>query len=88
MGEITEDAGWIGTPTGEPIEGKTYRADGWVYRDLPRMSPEYFDQLVSIIGSTNIVWLSTADYGDMKRGQLLVSPEGMKNLIAHHGAVQ
>ena len=88
MGEITEDAGWIGTPAGEPIEGKTYRADGWVYRDLPRMSPDYFDQLVSIIGSDNIVWLTKADYGDTKRGQLLISPVGMKNLSDYNGARQ
>lgn len=84
----TEDAGWLGTPSGEPVNGKTYRADGWVYRDLPRMAAEYFDQLVALIGDENIVWLSLADYGATKRGQLLISPSGMKNISAYNGARQ
>ncbi len=70
-------------PPGEPFPGKTYIADGWVYRDLPRMTPEFFDQLVAIIGESNIRWLSLADYGSTKRGQMLVSPDGMKALTAH-----
>ncbi len=88
MGEVVEDAGWDWCPPGEPITGKTYRADGWVYRDLPRMAPEQLDQLVAIIGDDNIVWLSKADYGSSKRGQLLISPAGMQSLSAHNGARQ
>jgi hypothetical protein len=67
-------------PAGEPTPGKTYLADGWVYRDLPRLSFEMFDRLVSMIGEANIVWLTQADYGDSKRGQLLISPDGIQRL--------
>lgn len=69
-----------GLPDGEPIKGGTHLADGWVYRDLPRMAPEYFDELINLIGDENIVWLSLANYGSSKRGQMLISPEGMERL--------
>ena len=80
---MSDNGEWFGLPPGEPIPGKTYRADGWVYRDLPRMAPEYFEKLVALIGEDNIVWLSRADYGDTQRGQMLVSPAGMENLRAY-----
>lgn len=51
---------------------------GWVYRDLPRMSPELFDKFIEIVGDENIKWLTKADYGDSKRGQLMVNPEGLR----------
>ncbi|GAA0768600.1 hypothetical protein [Brevundimonas olei] len=83
-----EDSGWFGMPAGEPVKGQTYRADGWVYRDLPRMAPEYFDQLIDLVGESNIVWLTKADYGDTRRGQLLISPEGMRNIAAYNRGPQ
>lgn len=83
-----EDSGWFGMPAGEPVKGQTYRADGWVYRDLPRMTPEYFDQLIDLVGESNIVWLTKADYGDSRRGQLLISPEGMRNIAAYNRGPQ
>ena len=85
---MSEDAGWFGCPPGEPVQGKTYRADGYVYQDLPRMTPEYFDELVSIIGADNIVWLSQADYGSTKRGQMLISPAGIAALSSYNRGVQ
>ena len=85
---MAEDAGWLGCPPGEPVEGKTYRADGWVYRDLPRMAPEWFQKLIDLIGEENIVWLSKADYGDAKRGQMLISPAGMANISAYSAGLQ
>lgn len=77
---------WGGLPAGEPIEGKTYRADGWIYRDLPRMSHEYFDKFVELVGEENIAWITLADYGFTKRGQLLISPTGMANISAYNKA--
>jgi hypothetical protein len=75
-------------PEGEPFAGETLRADGWEYRDLPRMTPEYFDKLIEIIGEKNIRWLTFADYGDTKRGQFFISPDGLKNVRAHVAARQ
>lgn len=38
-------------PPGEPVPGKTYRADGWAYIDPPtRFSPEAWDGLMDLIG--------------------------------------
>lgn len=57
-----------------------YNKPGWVYHDLPRMSPEFFDQFVEIVGQENLLWITFADYGTSKRGQVMISPEGMQNL--------
>ncbi len=70
-------------PNGEPFPGETLIADGWQYRDLPKLSCEMFDILVGFIGENNIRWLTVADYGNAKRGQFLISPDGIENLKAH-----
>lgn len=71
-------------PEGEPIIGKNLRAEGWAYRDLPRMTPEYFDKFTEIVGADNIEWLTRAEYHDgSKRGQLFISPAGMDRLKVH-----
>lgn len=68
-------------PLGEPFPGETLRADGWEYRDLPRMTPEDFDQFVTLVGKENIRWLAMANYPDgTRRGQLLVSPKGLEKV--------
>lgn len=69
-------------PEGEPFPGETLRADGWEYRDLPRMTREACDALINVIGNENIRWLSFADYGSSVRGQCFVSPSGMANMTA------
>lgn len=68
---------------GEPIKGQTYKADGWVYRDIKKCSPEAFSELVKIIGAENMACLirSAARDGSWVRGQYLVSPEGMRRAI-------
>ena len=76
---------WGGVPPGEPIPGKTYRADGWVYRDLPTwLSPNMKDLFFSIIGVENTVILASSErtIDDVKywRGQLLISPAGIENM--------
>lgn len=67
-------------PEGEPFPGETIRADGWEYRDLPRMTPELFDRFIGIVGEANIRWLSFANYGATMRGQCFISPVGLQNL--------
>lgn len=53
----------------------------WAYRDLPRMHPENLDSLVQIIGEDEIFWITKAEYKDGSvRGQILISPLGMKAL--------
>lgn len=66
-------------PDTEPFPNETLMADGWEYRDLPRMTPEFFNQFVELVGKENIRWLSMANYSDgTRRGQLLVSPIGLE----------
>lgn len=66
---------------GGPPEGPDeLMAKGWVYRDLPRMTPELFDQFVGIVAEENLKWLTIADYGNSKRGQIMISPKGMEKL--------
>jgi hypothetical protein len=84
MAQLTRaDLDAMPLPDGEPIIGETIRADGWVYKDLPRMSYEYFDKFVAIVGDDNIKWLTMADYGNAKRGQLFISPEGIARIRNH-----
>lgn len=70
-------------PTSEPFPGETLMADGWQYRDLPRMTPAAMDLFVSIVGASEIRWLTKASYGDSVRGQCLISPKGFENMKAH-----
>lgn len=83
---MSSETEWL--PPGEPVPGQTYRADGWIYRDLPNMLPDLLDQFVAIIGDENIVWLTKAERtwpdGQMtRRGQILISPQGMGCLREH-----
>ena len=68
-------------PPGEPVTGKTYIADGWVYRDMSgRMSYEMWDLFTGLLGEGNYVILIMSQGHDWKRGQFLISPDGMQNL--------
>ena len=74
---------WMDTwpiPDREPFKGETIRADGWVYRDLPRVTRDVFDTLLGIVGEGNIKFMTFADYGDAVRGQVWISPKGMENM--------
>lgn len=77
---------WLDTwplPDGEPFPGETLRADGWEYRDLPRMTHECMDEFRRIVGEDNIRWLSFSDYGRAVRGQLFISPNGLERMREH-----
>lgn len=56
----------------------------WHYKDLPKMTPEILDKLVDAIGPDHIKWITKAEYKiegkDFKRGQVMISPEGIENL--------
>jgi hypothetical protein len=74
-------------PPGEPFPGETYIADGWVYRDLPKMTQEAFNTFLDILGEENAKWMTFARYPDKSvRGQFLMSPAGMDRLKAHSAA--
>ncbi len=74
-------------PGGEPFEGETLMADGWVYRDFPsRVSYEVWAQFIDILGEGNYRILAMSYSREWKRGQFLISPEGMKNLAAYRPA--
>jgi len=73
-------------PQVEPFSGETLLADGWQYRDLPRMTQDAFDCLLDIIGEGNVRWLSFARYGSTVRGQCFISPAGIENMRAHREA--
>lgn len=73
-------------PPGEPIPGKTYRADGWAYIDPGcRLSTEAWEVFIDSFGEDEIVPLAVSsgihpsDGKPFIRGQLLVSPRGMEN---------
>jgi hypothetical protein len=62
-------------------------ADGWEYRDAPKMTPENWSKLLELIGEGNYRLLSFAQYdepeGTTQRGQMMVSPKGLENLRAY-----
>ena len=73
-----------GMPDGEPIPGKTYRADCWQYVDLQvRLSPEMKIYFFDIIGPGNSVILAQTIHPNWWRGQILISPQGQENMRAH-----
>lgn len=67
-------------PTGEPFPGKPYMAEGWIYKDLPKMELTFIRQLKELVGDENIVWLTYSSNSQFARGQLLLSPEGQRLL--------
>ena len=74
-------------PPGEPFEGEALMADGWVYRDLPsRLSYKYWDLFIKTLGEGNYRIMAMTVGPDWKRGQFLISPDGMANLAAFRAA--
>jgi hypothetical protein len=75
-------------PSGEPFPGETLIADGWVYRDLPRMTQETMNTFLDIVGEENTRFLTFARYKPQNdvRGQLLISPAGMDRMKAYSAA--
>lgn len=73
-------------PQSEPFPGEPLLADGWAYRDMPRVTEETFNKFLEIVGQENTRFLTIAKYrgpNATMRGQLLISPTGMERLKAH-----
>lgn len=71
-----------GCPPGEPIPGKTYRADGWAYCDPPGLlAPDLWEEFLALFGGPEDRVMLTQSSGfkngkPFKRGQFLASPKG------------
>jgi hypothetical protein len=57
--------------------------EGWVYRDLPLMSLAMWDELFTIIGDSNVRVIISTRRGDSRRGQVLISPDGLQRMRDH-----
>ena len=81
------------TPPPEIMEGiyKTIPRD-WVYKDMPKMSEEFYWRLLKAIGEGECKLLSQAKYpidgGFLMRSQMMVSPQGIKNLIEYRAQME
>lgn len=70
-------------PPGEPVEGKTYRADGWAYVDMPSWSTlEWWSHAREVFGEGEYVVLAESTRGIHWRGQFLVSPAAIDRFRA------
>jgi len=64
---------------------KSMGKEGWTYRDLPNMLPEYMEKLVGWLGEDEYTFITFAertwpDGVRTVRGQILISPKGIENL--------
>ena len=66
---------------GEPCPGKTYLQDGWIYRNLPWMEIRVWECFVDILGEDGYIPLCHSRIGSVIHSQILISPEGRKNLF-------
>lgn len=65
----------------EPLDIDALLKGGWVYRDTPgKFSFEIWDKFLSLIGEENYRILAMSEGDDWKRGQLLISPDGLARL--------
>ena len=57
------------------------RAQGWVYRDIPKtFSYEMWDLFLDIMGAVNYQIVCASSCSGWKRGQFLLSPKALENL--------
>jgi len=76
-------------PPGEPIQGQTYRADGWAYHDMPQWATlENFEKILDIIGEGNYVVMAMTRKDNWVRGQFLISPRGYENIFTAQKALR
>lgn len=88
---MAEHPSFRNMPPGEPVTGKTFRADGWQYVDLPsRLTFAFKDEFFAIIGEGNYFILveSFSRQDDWWRGQILISPDGQRRMKAHSEATE
>jgi hypothetical protein len=86
---MSEHQSFACLPPGEPLPGKTYRADGWIYWDAPaRFTPHVWATLLAKLGKPqdDYVILAQSSGTDHQgvgwiRGQLLIAPWAVENLF-------
>lgn len=71
---------------------------GWTYKDLPKMTREFFDQFIEAVGGEeNIHFITYATYPpfyspksnnptELVRGQVMISPNGIESLRTYSRA--
>jgi hypothetical protein len=76
-----------------PLEGdpewEKLKAQGWEYKDTPKMSTANWEKMMHIFGKENVDLLTLSSGRDKERapwvrGQFLVSAQGMTNLRAYN----
>lgn len=74
----------IGVELNDEINPHELVEKGWSYWDPPgNFSPEMWDLLLSIIGGDHYKILIKSKGPGWVRGQLLLSPEGIQNLMTY-----
>lgn len=66
---------------------------GWEYRDLPNMAVEYMDQFKDMVGDDNVRWITFAerrwpDNTVTQRGQVMISPDGMRRIREYNARLK
>lgn len=67
-----------------PEIAKAAGKEGWLYKDVGWMSNGDWKRFEAIAGDGNVQWLVWTSKEDRRRGQILVSPDGVEKLRAYH----
>ncbi len=71
-----------GLPQVEPIDGKTYRADGWIYLDMPRSVRSFWNEFEAVAAS-GLVYISKFQFQDDSQAALLMlHPDSAARIVA------
>lgn len=69
----------------EEAMNEAFKTTGWHYRDINWMKVSDFDQMLEIFGEDNYKVIAGTvrddwEGGPFRRGQFLISPQGMENI--------
>ncbi len=69
----------------EEAMNEAFQTTGWFYRDINWMTLPYFDEMLEIFGADNYKLITGTvrndwEGGPFRRGQFLISPQGIKNV--------
>lgn len=80
---MAEHHSFQGLPDGEPVEGRTFRADGWAYVDMPAWALQsWWDKARALFGEGEYFVLAESSMDGYWRGQLLLSPLAVDKFIS------
>ena len=57
--------------------------DGWKYTDVPWLAHDAWEQFVKVLGPENHHVLAYSERSDARRGQFIISPEGVRHMGAY-----